>query len=440
MWPLTPTLEPQAIYLLVNRAFASSQLLACQDDCTVKLLDEEMNKRSKTLTFQYGAAVLVSGMALLLTQLLWPWIAPAATTLFYAAVMIAAFYGGLGPGLLATALSALIIDYFFVPPIHALEFTIANLVRVGVFVFVSVITSWLNASRKKLTDDLSERNQERERLLAKISQFNTELRKQVAAATQELSAANQALLQTQQRLIRSERLAVAGQMAASLAHEIGTPLNSISGHLQLLMRDHPQHTDTQRRVQIISKQLDFIVGIVKSLLEWTHKKQPIFQPTDINALVKDILWLVSPMLDQQAIKVTVTLEQELPPVEADLEGLQQVFLNLINNSTDAMPGGGSLQITTRLDLRSQMAELVFRDTGVGLDSEALEHLFEPMWTTKPAGGGFGLAIVREIMTEHGGHIEAITGQDQGAAFRLTLPLAKTCEVATPRKEVMEDVA
>ena len=399
-----------------------------------------MSKRNKTLALQYGASVMVFGLALLFTYLLWPLTAPAATPLFFAAVMIAAFYGGLGPALLVTALSTLAIDYFFYPPLYALEFSIGNLVRAGMFAFVAALTSWLNAARKRLMDDLRERNQEREELLTKINQFNVELRKQVEAARQELSAANQSLWQTQQRLIRSERLAVAGQMAASLAHEIGTPLNSISGHLQLLMRDHPQHTDTQRRVQIISKQLDFIVGIVKSLLEWTHKKPPILQPTDINALVKDILWLVSPMLDQQAIKVYVTLEQDLPLVEADLEGLQQVFLNLINNSADAMPGGGSLQITSRLDPRSQKAELVFRDTGVGLDPEALEHLFEPMWTTKPAGGGFGLAIVREIMTEHGGRIEAISEQDQGAAFRLTLPLAKARAVPTARKEVMEDVA
>jgi signal transduction histidine kinase len=210
--------------------------------------------------------------------------------------------------------------------------------------------------------------------------------------------------------------------------------------LQLLVRDHPQHADTQRRVQIISKQLDFIVGIVKSLLEWTHKKQAVFAPTDLNTLLKEMLWLVSPMLDQQAIKVVVTLEQDLPLIEADRDGLQQVFLNLINNSVDAMPGGGCLKITARFDRDEQVIELVFRDTGVGIDSEAREHIFEPMWTTKPSGSGFGLAIAREIVADHNGQLEIIGEQEQGATFLLTLPLKRAQAVSALRKEVIEDVA
>ncbi|HEX5083970.1 MAG TPA: DUF4118 domain-containing protein [Blastocatellia bacterium] len=239
-----------------------------------------MTGRNRSPILRYGAAVLAFLAALLITQALWPMIDPAATPLFFAAVMVAAFYGGLGPGLLATVLSTWAIDLFFIPPFNTLELTVANLVRAGVFMLVAVIISWLNAARKKLMDDLSKRDRERERLLTQISGFNDELRSQVEAATRELSESNQALLQTQQRLIRSERLAVAGQMAASLAHEIGTPLNAISGHLQLLARDHPDAPDTQRRVQIITQQLEFIVGIVRRLLEWAHKKQLRFRPTD----------------------------------------------------------------------------------------------------------------------------------------------------------------
>ncbi len=186
----------------------------------------------------------------------------------------------------------------------------------------------------------------------------------------------------------SERLAVAGQMAASLAHEISTPLNAISGHLQLLARDHPQHPDTQRRVQIITKQLEFIIGIVRRLLEWTHKKQPHIRPTDLNLLMREILSPVSPTLEQHAIAVSTDLTDDLPLIPVDRDGLHQVFLNLINNSLDAMPDGGQLEISTRLDRDNHRVELIFRDTGTGIDSGALEHIFEPMWTTKTSGSGF----------------------------------------------------
>jgi two-component system, NtrC family, sensor kinase len=314
------------------------------------------------------------------------------------------------------------------------------MVRAGVFMLVAIIISWLNAARKKLTDDLSERNREREALLTQISGFNDELRSQVEAATRELSASNQALLQTQQRLIRSERLAVAGQMAASLAHEIGTPLNAISGHLQLLARDHPDAPDTQRRVQIITKQLEFIVGIVRRLLEWAHKKQLRFRPTDLNLLMREVLALVSPALEQHAVAVSTDLADGLPPAPVDRDGLNQVFLNLINNSLDAMPDGGRLEVSTRFDRDDGMVELILRDTGIGVDSGALEHIFEPMWTTKPSGSGFGLAIVREIVTEHGGQIEAVREQRQGATFIVRLPLDEAVATPETRKEASAYVA
>jgi signal transduction histidine kinase len=381
---------------------------------------------------------------MLITKLLWPLIDPAATPLFFAAVMVAAFYGGLGPGLLATALSTWAIDFFFTPPFNSLEFSVANVVRAVVFMSVATTISWLNAARKRLMDDLNHWNREREALMTQISGFNEELRNEVEAATQALLSANHNLFETQQRLIRSERLAVAGQMAASLAHEIGTPLNAISGHLQLLARDHPQHADTQRRVQIIIQQLDFIVKIVKSLLTWTHKKQVELLPTDVNALVRELLWLVSPTLEQRSITVDAALGPDLPPIAAHRDGLRQVFLNLINNSVDAMPNGGRLRVSTHLDPQSGAVELMFCDTGYGIDPSAIDHLFEPMWTSKDSGSGFGLAIAREIMSDHNGRIEVIQNQDtaqgDGAAFRLILPLAVDEMSAAHTEEVMSNVA
>lgn len=293
----------------------------------------------------------------------------------------------------------------------------------------------------RLMDDLGERDREREGLLTQISGFNEELRREVTTATRELRAANESLLQTQQRLARSERLAAVGQIAASLAHEIGTPLNAISGHVQLLSRSHPEHRDTQRRVEIIQTQLSFIIGVVKSLLSRTQPQRAERTPVDLNALVRELLWLVKPTLDAHDISVAVNLAEDLPPVPADHDGLQQVLLNLVNNSVDAMPEGGWLELTTRRDEAGRAVELLFRDSGEGIPPSALDHVFEPLWTTKPSGSGFGLAIAREIMVEHGGQIEAVGGGGRGAAFRLTLPLTGSGgETAASAEEVTTDAA
>lgn len=289
----------------------------------------------------------------------------------------------------------------------------------------------------RMIDDIRGRDEEREQLLTQVNSFNDELRHEVARATQELRAANEAHFETQQRLARSERLAAVGQIAASLAHEIGTPLNAISGHLRLLGRNHPHDRDTQRRVEIINTQLEFIVRSVRGLLARTQRQRPALQPLDLNALVQELLWLVKPTLEAHGIKVVAALDKDLPLLRGDRDGLLQLFLNLVNNSIDAMPAGGELEITTRLERRTRSAELTFRDSGVGLAPAALEHLFEPMWTTKETGSGFGLAIAREIAVAHGGQIEAVGDGREGTTFRLTLPVHAD---APAPEEVVTDAA
>lgn len=277
----------------------------------------------------------------------------------------------------------------------------------------------------ELMDDLSARDRERNALLSRITGFNEELRAEVARATADLQSANEQLLQTQQRLGRAERLAAMGQVAASLAHEIGTPLNSISGHLQLLARRLPNDADAQRRAGIINQQLDSIVGSVRALLRRTHGRRVALRSTDLNALIAGLLRLVGPTLDAHRIVVATNLDANLPPVFADPDGLHQVLLNLINNSVDAMPDGGRLTLTTRTTKTDpgQSAELIVEDTGTGFAAEIVDHLFDPMWTTKATGSGFGLAIARDIMNDHGGTIEASTAESGGAAFTLRIRLA-----------------
>ncbi len=293
------------------------------------------------------------------------------------------------------------------------------------------------AGFNRMIEDIRSRNDEREKLLGQMNSFNHELRTSVAQATNDLRVSNEALVETQQRLARSERLAAIGQIAASLAHEIGTPLNSISGHLRLLARKHPNDEEMRRRVEIINSQLDSVVKSVKSLLGRTQRPRPTLEPLDLNALVQELLWLIQPTLDMHDIKGVLHLDPDLPLLLADRDSLLQLFLNLTNNSIDAMPAGGDLTITIRFDRRARIAEILFSDSGTGIGQSAINNLFEPMWTTKETGSGFGLAIADQIATEHEGKIEVMAQHGKGATFRITLPI----QVEVPAfEEVATDVA
>jgi signal transduction histidine kinase len=282
----------------------------------------------------------------------------------------------------------------------------------------------------QMMDDIASRSREREELLRQIGSLNNELVKKVHLATTELRAANGNLIRTQQRLSHAERMAAIGQVTASLAHEIGTPLNAINGHLQLLARNHPSCGDTQRRLTIIDAQLASIVQSVKSVLDRTHRRPIMPQPTDINLIVEELLLLVAPIFESHNIRVSQQLDDGLPWVLADRESLHQVFLNLVNNSLEAMPEGGEMKFVTNYIAEAQVIEVRFIDSGTGICDDAKSHLFEPMWTTKKSGSGLGLAIAREIIVEHGGKIDCVMEVEQGAEFRVVLPVVEA-RSATP---------
>jgi signal transduction histidine kinase len=292
----------------------------------------------------------------------------------------------------------------------------------------------------QLMDEIEQHSREREDLLSQIRDLNDELQKKVEIATSELRSANANLNRTQQRLAYSETMAAIGQVTASLAHEIGTPLNAIAGHLQLLARNHPEASDTQRRLKIINAQLVSIVQTVRSLLERTHRRRITLEPTDINAVIRELVLLVGPMLESRNIEASITLEDELPYVSADRDSLHHVFLNLVNNSCDAMQDGGRLEIMTHYLRESQVIEVFFSDSGAGIASSVVEHLFEPMFTTKQSGSGLGLVIARDIIAEHRGQIELVSGSTTGAVFRLTLPIAERPMVEAEYDEVESDAA
>jgi signal transduction histidine kinase len=270
------------------------------------------------------------------------------------------------------------------------------------------------------------------RMLRRIENFNTELERKVqestaglAEANEELRRINEELFETQKKLARSERLAIAGQLAASLAHEIGTPLNSISGHVQLLARRKDADQSTSRRLQIIEKQIDNIVRTVKQLLSWSRKFELKIELVDLRRVVGEAVLLSSPALQLRKINVKLDLAKDCPKIYGDGGYLRQVFLNLINNSMDAMPRGGELRIETRLangDARGVAVRVA--DNGAGMSPDTMAHVFDPMFTTKRmgTGTGLGLAICDQIIRQHGGTIHVESEPQQGTTFTLVLPV------------------
>jgi signal transduction histidine kinase len=269
------------------------------------------------------------------------------------------------------------------------------------------------------------------RMLRRIENFNTELEGKVqesttglAEANEELRRINEELFETQKSLAHSERLAIAGQVAASLAHEIGTPLNSISGHVQLLARRKDTDPSTSRRLQIIEKQIDNIVRSVKQLLSWSRQFELKIELVDLRRVVEEAVLLSSPALQLRKINVKLAIAKDCPKIYGDGGYLQQVFLNLINNSMDAMPRGGELRIEARPangDARGVAVRVA--DTGAGMSPDTMAHVFDPMFTTKRmgTGTGLGLAICDQIIHQHGGTIHVESEPGQGTTFTLVLP-------------------
>lgn len=242
---------------------------------------------------------------------------------------------------------------------------------------------------------------------------------EIAERKEQIEEANLGLFEMQRQLTLLERLAAAGQLAAQFAHEVGTPLNLISGHVQLL-RARATDDRTIKRLDVIAGQIERITHIVRSMLDSTRRPGLKLAPTDVNALLAQILDAAQPTLVARSVELRAALADSLPVIQADSDQLQQVFINLINNSLDAMPEGGNLKVSTAASLSDVVVEL--SDTGEGIPKDRIDEVFDPLFSTKQGRGtGLGLTIVKQIITAHGGQINVESEQDRGATFRITIP-------------------
>ena len=230
----------------------------------------------------------------------------------------------------------------------------------------------------------------------------------------------------QEQLIERERLAALGRITGAIAHELGTPLNSVLGYTQLLANADISE-DARRRLKIIESQVQRMAEIIKHYLSRTRGAPHTHRPINLNELVLETLVQLEIRFQQSHVHVMTELSESLPVLNADGAALQRVMINLLNNALDAMETGGTITVTTELteppeSLRRGIVVEV-TDTGAGIPAELLPKVFNLFVTTKSEarGTGLGLAICQEIIRAHGGSIHISSQVGEGTCVRIFLP-------------------
>ena len=373
---------------------------------------------------RYAVATVLPGLALALAELIPARADPSHFSLFFIAVMLSSWYGGLGAGLLATILSALSLEYFFISK-YFITLNWRAFLRLGVFTAIAALTSYLTNARKRAEQALREAHDEldqrvRERT-AELAQANESMRAEIV----ERKKAETELLRLQLELGRVERLATLGRMAGTIAHDLGTPLNSVLGYAQLLSQENLTER-ARRRLSIIETQINRMGEIIQHYLLQTRGTAPK-RGVLINDLVRDTLTLLLPVFVERAIEVTSNCSGAAPVIYGNSDSIQRVLINLLDNAMYACEKGGAIHISTKACSPAPKLEGVLieiSDTGAGIAPELLPKIFDLFVTTKPPGRGTGLGLVicQEIVRAHGGTIAVESSVGRGTLVTIYLPV------------------
>jgi signal transduction histidine kinase len=278
---------------------------------------------------------------------------------------------------------------------------------------------------------LSERDDEIGRIATRFNEMTFSLRESRAEAERQ----NQAKLSLEQRLSHTEKLATIGQLAAEIAHEVGTPLGVIAGRARATQRKAHDPETVEKNVGIIAEQTARITRIIQRLLDFARRRvgPPERVRVHINQLVISTVELLSGQLSSARVRAALFRAENLPWVAGDPDRIQQVLLNLLLNAVQAMPDGGLLRVETStvtrqrpgLELAPEQAFVLLEvaDSGVGIPPAIRDKIFEPFYTSKEGQGGtgLGLAVCSGIVKEHDGWIEVLDGVGGGTTFRVFLP-------------------
>lgn len=225
--------------------------------------------------------------------------------------------------------------------------------------------------------------------------------------------------ESQKALVQAEKMAAAGRLTASIAHEINNPLQAVQNCLHLAAREDLTEKKREEYFDLARTELERLMLTVRRMLDFYRPGKSALEKVDILEMLQYVMTLMSKQLVEAGIDVKVDAEGTIPPVTAVGSQIQQVFINLILNAADAMPSGGGLKIAVRP--QKDGLEVLFQDSGKGIPKEKQSNIFEPFFSTKDGGAGLGLTVSYNIITAHGGVLEFLPDSGPGACFRIFLP-------------------
>jgi signal transduction histidine kinase len=335
---------------------------------------------------RHGVGVLSVGLALPLTELLTP-LESVPSLPFLAAVAVSSWYGGLRQGLLATALSVLALDFFFVPPVYSLGVGLADGLRLGVFVLVACLLSSLHAARRRIEESLRRRERRR------------------------------------------------GEFLAVLAHELRNFLSPATSALEVLRTPGANAGVVEQSGEVLGRQLRNIARLVGDLLDVARidqgKVRLSKEPMDLCAVVAHAVEAARPAVEAGRHRLEVSLPPAPVPVEVDPTRLEQVLVNLLTNAAKYTAVGGRVGVT--VEAGDEEARVRVRDWGAGIAADKLAHIFDLFGQAEDGargGLGIGLTLARGLVRLHGGDVTASSdGPGKGSEFVVHLPLTE----GTPRR-------
>jgi signal transduction histidine kinase len=253
-------------------------------------------------------------------------------------------------------------------------------------------------------------------------------RRRVESTKRELEEVYTELRQNIEHLKRNERLSAAGQLSASLAHEIRNPLASIRGAAGILARGQASEDSRGECLEILMQESQRLNKLLTNFLEFARPRLPRMQPTHPEELVRGVVGVVQHAAQREDIKFQVSIPQNvLPEIECDAEQINQLLLNLLLNAVQAMEGAGTVRI--RLQEVQGAVRMDVIDEGRGIPADALDHVFDPFFTTREKGTGLGLAIAAKIASQHGGRLTCQPNGLRGMIFTLEFPPMRAAAVA-----------
>jgi len=306
----------------------------------------------------------------------------------------------------------------------------------GFFLVGRPIQKLVEQARKVGTGDLSGTitiRQKGDEIAHLAGEMNLML-KQLQQSQKNLKNETERRISSIEQLHHAERLATVGKLASGIAHEVGTPLNVVSGRAKMIASGDLSADETNESAIIIHDQSEKITKIIRQLLDFTRRRTPQKDTLNIGELISRVLTVLKPIADQNKVSLHSDSPEEEIDVKVDSEQIQQVMTNLVINAIQSMDDGGKVEITasrnhcTAPDTIASSADnylcIEVKDNGKGIPADKLERIFDPYYTTKKAGSGtgLGLSVVKEIIGDHGGWIDVESEVGKGSKFKVILPI------------------